>query len=159
MGPLGAGGHRLQLFQCGAGGRPFAVQRRHGLRIAVQATEPVQQGAVGGGIEQAPVILLAKIGQADLLLRLPERTVIPESAAAEIKFAPPDDPGRCWLENLPPGIVQTDKPLPIETASAPTKAKPTKGKAATTTTAAKPLDPDQVIQQAMAAEQAKGAQR
>ena len=68
-------------------------------------------------VNASPVILLAKIGQADLLLRLPERTAIPQSAATEIKAAPPDDPGRRWLENLPPGIVQADKTLPPEIAS------------------------------------------
>lgn len=67
-------------------------------------------------VNASPVILLAKIGQADLLLRLPESTVIPQSAATEIKAAPPNDPGRCWLEGLTPGIVLPDKHLPLEIA-------------------------------------------
>jgi predicted nucleic acid-binding protein len=67
-------------------------------------------------VNASPVILLAKIGHADLLLRLPHRTVIPESAAAEIRAAPPNDPGRLWLEALPPGIIQPDKTLPVEVA-------------------------------------------
>ena len=68
-------------------------------------------------VNASPVILLAKIQQADLLLRLPETTVIPQSAATEILAARSDDPGRCWLENLPKGIVRPDKHLPVEIAS------------------------------------------
>ncbi len=68
-------------------------------------------------VNASPVILLAKIQQADLLLRLPETTVIPQSAATEILAAQPDDPGRRWLENLPEGIVRPDKHLPVEIAS------------------------------------------
>lgn len=39
-------------------------------------------------VNASPVILLAKIGHADLLLRLPDHTAIPASAAAEIRAAP-----------------------------------------------------------------------
>jgi len=68
-------------------------------------------------VNASPVILLAKIGQADLLLRLPERTVIPQSAATEILAGPADDLGRRWLESLQPGVIQPDKHLPLEIAS------------------------------------------
>ena len=68
-------------------------------------------------VNASPVILLAKIGHADLLLRLPDHTAIPASAAAEIRAAPPNDPGRLWLDALPPGIILPDKHLPVEIAS------------------------------------------
>ncbi len=68
-------------------------------------------------VNASPVILLAKIGKADLLLQLPERAVIPESAAREILAAPSSDPGRRWLESLPQGIIVPDPPLPVEIVS------------------------------------------
>lgn len=67
-------------------------------------------------VNASPVILLAKINQADLLLHLPDSTVIPQSAATEILAAPSDDPGRVWLEARRESIVQPDKPLPPEIA-------------------------------------------
>ncbi len=68
-------------------------------------------------VNASPVILLAKLGWTDLLLRLPERTIIPQNAATEILAGPAADPGRLWLENQPPGLVQPDKHLPLEIAS------------------------------------------
>ena len=67
-------------------------------------------------------------------------TAAPQVAAAvrEVPAAPPVKP------------VAWDKPLPIEAATAPSKAQ---------RAAARPIDPDQVVQQALAAEQAMGTRR
>ena len=44
----------------------------------------------------SPIIVLARLGEADLLLRLPSELVIPAAVAAEVTAGPADDPGRLW---------------------------------------------------------------
>ena len=68
-------------------------------------------------VNASPVILLAKIQQADLLLQIPDAVVIPQSVADEIRAAGPNDSGRHWLESPPIGVVQADRHLASEVAS------------------------------------------
>lgn len=68
-------------------------------------------------VNASPVILLAKIQQAELLLRIPDEVIIPQSVFEEIRAAGPNDLGRQWLESLPHGIVRVDRPLRSEVAS------------------------------------------
>ena len=60
----------------------------HRLGIAVQAAEPVQQGAMGGGVEQAAIVLLAMHFQQQAAQVLQQahahRLVIDEGAAAPV---------------------------------------------------------------------------
>ncbi len=50
-------------------------------------------------INASPVISLARVGQVELLARLPEQAVIPQAVAEEISVAPIDDPARQALES------------------------------------------------------------
>ena len=68
-------------------------------------------------VNASPVILLAKIGQADLLLRIPSETVIPHSVFEEVCSAGGADPGHRWITSLPQGIVRDDTAIPSEIAS------------------------------------------
>ena len=48
-------------------------------------------------VNASPCILLAKVGQADLLNALAKSLVIPQAVLDEIKAARMDDPARLWL--------------------------------------------------------------
>jgi predicted nucleic acid-binding protein len=48
-------------------------------------------------VNASPLILLAKIGQIDLLSRLTENFVVPASVVRELSDGPADDPARQWL--------------------------------------------------------------
>ncbi len=61
-------------------------------------------------INASPVIALARIGQVELLSRLPEKAVIPRAVADELTHAPADDPARCAVES---GLFKITKtPVP-----------------------------------------------
>jgi predicted nucleic acid-binding protein len=58
-------------------------------------------------INASPVIALARVGQVDLLARLPEQALIPQAVAEELSVAPEDDPARQALEQDIFKIVKT----------------------------------------------------
>jgi len=43
-------------------------------------------------VNASPVIALARVGQVELLMRLPERVVIPQAVAQELRNAPEENP-------------------------------------------------------------------
>lgn len=69
-------------------------------------------------VNASPLIVLAKVGQAELLLSLADEVTIPRQVAAEIAAGPPDDPARKWLAaqklvvadlpTLPPELLAWD---------------------------------------------------
>src|SRR5919108_367004 len=50
-------------------------------------------------INASPVIALAKVGQVELLTRLPEQALVPQAVVEEISIAPEGDPARTALES------------------------------------------------------------
>lgn len=48
-------------------------------------------------INASPLIVLAKIGQIDLLTTIADEIVIPDAVVREINAGPPNDPARNWL--------------------------------------------------------------
>lgn len=61
-------------------------------------------------VNASPLILLARIGRADLLRLLPKRVVIPRAVALEINAGLPDDPARHVLVQGEFQIVDTPSP-------------------------------------------------
>ena len=59
-------------------------------------TQPITEKWV---INASPVIALARVGQVELLKRLPERVVIPQAVARELRAAPEVDPARRMVES------------------------------------------------------------
>jgi predicted nucleic acid-binding protein len=62
-------------------------------------------------INASPVIALARVGQVELLMRLPKQAVIPHAVEEELLRAPTDDPARRAVES---GLFKT-----IETPAPP----------------------------------------
>ena len=50
-------------------------------------------------INASPVIALAKVGQVELLTRLPEQAFIPQAVVEELSAAPEGDPARLALDS------------------------------------------------------------
>jgi len=50
-------------------------------------------------INASPIIALARVGQVELLARLPKQAALPQAVADEISVAPEDDPARQALES------------------------------------------------------------
>ena len=50
-------------------------------------------------INASPVIALARVGQVELLARLPVQAVLPQAVAEELSVAPEDEPARQALES------------------------------------------------------------
>lgn len=48
--------------------------------------------------DASPIILLAKVGQVDLLERLPDELIIPRAVADKIRAGRGDDPARQWMQ-------------------------------------------------------------
>ena len=48
-------------------------------------------------INASPLIVLAKIGQTDLLTALADEIAVPDAVAYELNAGPDDDPARNWL--------------------------------------------------------------
>jgi predicted nucleic acid-binding protein len=67
-------------------------------------------------VKASPVILLARVGQLDLLQRLGPAEVIPEAAVLEIQRRGPADPAvqalaqARWLVAVDPGPIPTCRP-------------------------------------------------
>lgn len=61
-------------------------------------------------INASPVIALARVGQVELLVRLPKQSLIPRSVADELLRAPGDDPARRAIENGVFKIIETPPP-------------------------------------------------
>ena len=64
-------------------------------------------------INASPVIALSRVGQVELLGRLPERVVIPQAVARELRNAPEDDPARRMVESDQFKIVRASPPPEI----------------------------------------------
>jgi len=58
-------------------------------------------------INASPVIALARVGQVELLARLPERAALPQAVVEELAVAPEGDPARFALESGIFRIVDT----------------------------------------------------
>ncbi len=63
-------------------------------------------------VNASPVIALARVGQVELLRRLPELVIIPRAIAQELRNAPEDDPARRVAESSRFKIVKTSTPPP-----------------------------------------------
>ena len=61
-------------------------------------------------INASPVIALARVGQVELLVKLPKQAVIPRSVADELLRAPEDDLARRAIESSIFKIVETRAP-------------------------------------------------
>ncbi len=61
-------------------------------------------------LNASPVIALARVGQVELLRRLPERVAIPQAVARELRNAPEDDPARRMVESELFKIVKAPTP-------------------------------------------------
>ena len=61
-------------------------------------------------INASPVIALSRVGQVELLVNLPRRSMIPRSVADELLRAPEDDPARRVIEGGIFKIVETPAP-------------------------------------------------
>lgn len=57
----------------------------------------------------SPLILLAKVGQIELMPRLAAALVIPSSVVAEIEAGPTSDPARAWLRGEGAKWIQPDQ--------------------------------------------------
>ncbi len=47
-------------------------------------------------VNASPLILLAKVGQIDLLAKLTDELVVPSAVVAEVQEGPASDPARVW---------------------------------------------------------------
>lgn len=63
-------------------------------------------------VNASPIIALARVGQAELLARLPEQAVIPRAVAEELCNAPEGDPARRVVESGLFKIILTPAPPP-----------------------------------------------
>ncbi|MBI5685781.1 MAG: DUF3368 domain-containing protein [Verrucomicrobia bacterium] len=68
-------------------------------------------------VNASPLILLAKIGQADLLPKLTTELVIPASVVVEIHAGPATDPAQMWLRAAGQKAIQPDPPVTAEIAA------------------------------------------
>lgn len=68
-------------------------------------------------VNASPLILLAKIGQTNLLAKLTEELVVPAAVVAEIEQGPVADPARLWVRGEGSKWVQPDANLRPEIAA------------------------------------------
>jgi predicted nucleic acid-binding protein len=61
-------------------------------------------------INASPVIALARVGQVELLTRLPKQAIIPRAVEEELLRAPEDDPARRVVESGMFKIIETPAP-------------------------------------------------
>lgn len=61
-------------------------------------------------VNASPVIALARIGQVELLTRLPKQTIIPRAVVEELLYASAEDPARRAVESGTFKIVETPPP-------------------------------------------------
>ncbi len=64
-------------------------------------------------VNASPLIVLAKIGQVDLLTALADEIAVPDAVVREITAGPADDPARSWLSEPKIPIVSVPN-LPVE---------------------------------------------
>ena len=63
-------------------------------------------------INASPIIALARIGQVELLARMPEKAIVPQAVAEEVSQASESDPARRALESGIFKIVRSPAPVP-----------------------------------------------
>lgn len=63
-------------------------------------------------INASPIIALTRVGQVELLARLPEKAIVPQAVAVELSEASENDPARQALESGIFKIVKSPKPPP-----------------------------------------------
>jgi predicted nucleic acid-binding protein len=63
-------------------------------------------------LNASPLIVFGKIGQLDLLTKLPDEIVVPEAVAIEIKAGPDNDAARLAVESGMFRLVQVPDPTP-----------------------------------------------
>lgn len=68
-------------------------------------------------VNASPVILLAKVGRADLLPKLATELIVPASVAAEIHAGPAADAAQDWLRGPGANAVKPDPPVVTEIAA------------------------------------------
>jgi predicted nucleic acid-binding protein len=68
-------------------------------------------------VNASPIIVLARMGQVDLLRRLPTVLIIPAAVAAEVEAGPADDPGRIWLAGPGRTAIRDDPAMPPSIAA------------------------------------------
>jgi predicted nucleic acid-binding protein len=61
-------------------------------------------------VNASPVIALSRIGQAELLIQLPDQIILPQAVAEEISAGPENDPARQAVEDGLFEIVETPSP-------------------------------------------------
>ena len=61
-------------------------------------------------VNASPVIALARVGQVELLIHLPEQIILPRAVAEEISVGPENDPARQAVEDGLFEIVETPSP-------------------------------------------------
>ncbi len=61
-------------------------------------------------INASPLILLAKVGQTDLLAKLTTELIVPDQVAREIMAGPVEDPSVDWLEGPGAGFIVPSAP-------------------------------------------------
>ncbi len=62
-------------------------------------------------VNASPLIVLGKLSQIELLIRLTDTLIIPEAVAQEIEQGTHDDPAKLWLEKEGHNFVRETPPL------------------------------------------------
>ena len=63
-------------------------------------------------VNASPLIVLAKVGQLDLLSAIADEVRVPRGVAEEVVAGPSDDPARVWLDGQKQIIVDVPAPRP-----------------------------------------------
>jgi len=63
-------------------------------------------------VNASPLIVFGKIGQFDLLTRLPKEIVVPQTVANEILAGPENDAARLAIETKMFNLVEAEEPTP-----------------------------------------------
>ena len=63
-------------------------------------------------VNASPLIVFGKIGQFDLLTRLPKEIVVPQAVANEILAGPENDAARLAIETKMFNLVEAEEPTP-----------------------------------------------
>ena len=64
-------------------------------------------------VNASPLIVLGKISQIDLLVKVPDALVIPQGVVDEINMGPQNDPARLWIENSGHQYIREATPNPV----------------------------------------------
>jgi predicted nucleic acid-binding protein len=65
-------------------------------------------------LNASPLIVLARVGHADLFSKLVETVIVPDAVVAEIEAGPTGDPARRWLSTEPLPTVKTTSPPQLQ---------------------------------------------